>query len=455
MRRIKQTQLSAPGAAAPAGNLSIESMTIDQVLHGRRVLSVEEESAALEEADALQQEVDQGVAETARVEDVTDVMLNVADSVSEVKDLTPDQAKLIDTTSEMAVAGTDGDPDDVIPSVEPLIGKDMTVESFVDDVRKRAAEIWARIRAFCAQIWASIVQFFQRIFASAPRLLARVKELRDIAGSKKKGNANGTKKSDVVAVLVGGNSISYPGYMTKNAKELKKGLEELDKLAGYAYGTFLKDCKLQADTVAAELKKFDPKKAAEALNNVVKKVPGNNFPTLPPNPPTGYLGCFDVHATRVDSSKIKGLSDSQISNALRNSRVYIQARAGAQGMINTKSGFVTMSFEEINQILTAVETLAKKMLAHETSADSKAIETARAALLEGGNHASAEIAKVNGTDDAGRAEREFAVDVMRGLANFNTTLTRWVSDLPMPVSKKLYQTCRTSLVLVEKSLAQY
>jgi lambda repressor-like predicted transcriptional regulator len=469
MRRQYLNKTAAPAAHAAnpggidtnAGNgtLSIESMSIDQILEGRSMLSVEEEVMALQEADALQTQVNQDVAETTRVEDVTDVMLNVADTVSEVKELTPEQAMLIDTASEMAVAGSDGNPDDVIPSAEPLLvgtpeEKQLALESFVENIRQHAQEVWNNIRQFCLNIWGTITEFFKRIFMVAPRLLHRIKVLKELVGTKKK--AGGDKpKLGQITVNVGTNAISYPDYVIKDAKELGKGMGELSTLATYAFGPYLKDCKSMGDQVASELKKYDPHKAAEAIKTIAVGLQKNNFTNLPSNPPTGYLGCFNVVAHRLDKNKTKDLSDAQIVAALRNSGVKIEARQGRAALISSTNAFVTMSYQEMDATLNAAEALIKKVVAHEGSADSKAIEKTRADLLEGGGTAAAAVGKLAGNDEAGRAERAYAVDAMKAMANFNTSLTRWVSDLTMPVSKKVYQTVRVSLVLVEKSLAQY
>lgn len=469
MRRFQlRTKATAP-AATPT--LSIESMNIDQILTGRRVLSVEEEVVALAEADNLQNQVNQDVAETVRVEDVTDVMLNVADTVESTQvvdpadenatpaEITPAQAMLVDTVSEMAVAGTDGDPDDVIETAEPLLEgtpeeKAVAVEAFVENIRKRAAEIWEKIRKFCLEIWSTIKEYFSRIFQAAPRLLHRVKELRDFVATAKKSGGDSPKSGEIM-VLVGTTSISYPDYQVRDTKELLKGLGELKTLANYAGGNYLNDAKYMGEAVAVQLKKFDPKKAAEHLNAVAKALPKNNFDGLPANPPTGYLGCFEVVAHRVDKNKIKDLSDAQVVGALRNSGVKVQHRAGKQSMINTKNAFATMNWSEMEQTLSAVEGLVKQMMAVEKSSAMTGIEKAREELIAGGNHASQTMAKFEGNDDAGKMERAYAMDVMKSLMNFNTSLTRWMSEMTMPVSKKIYQTSRVALTLVENSLRQY
>lgn len=465
MRRF-QLQNRTPAAAAPSANgegsginLSIEEMSVEQILEGRTVLSVEEEVEVLAEADQLQNQVSQDVAETTRVEDVTDVMLNVADTVETVQEITPAQAMLVDTVSEMAVAGTDGNPDDVIATAEPLLEgtpeeKAVALESFIEDVRKRAGEIWEKIRKFCLEIWNTIKAFFSRIFSAAPRLLHRVKELRLAVAEAKK--AGGEAKATHVCVMVGAGAISYPDYQVRDTNELVKGIGELKSLATYAYGSYLKQAANMGEKVAAELKKYDPKKAGEHLKAVATGLQANNFTNVVNNPPTGYLGCFEVAVHRVDKSKTKDLSDAQIVGALRNSGVKIQPRPGKGSMLSTgKNVFATMDFSEMDKTLTAVEGLVKQLVAAEKSSDMKAIEKARADLLEGGNHAAQAVNALQGSDEAGKTERAYALDVMKALMNFNTTLTRWMSELTMPMCKRIYQTSRVSLVLVESSLKQY
>lgn len=435
--------------------LSIEEMSVDQILAGRHVPSLEEETIDLQEADAAQAQAVADVQETTRVEDVTDVMLNVADTLETTDAITPQQAMLTDTVSEMAVAGSDGDPDDVIPTAADVVEGKVSLESFVDDIRKRAAEIWQRIRQFCLEIWKTIKEFFARIFHAAPRLLHNVKVLREKVAERKKDAANLKMASDTVMVMVGSNSISYPEYMVHNTKELTKGLTELGNLGKYAFGNYLKDCKSMGEQVATELKKFDPKNAAAALKTVAVGLQKNNFTNWGGNPPTGYLGCFDVDPVRLDKNKTKELSDAQIVAALRNSGMKLRARQGQASLINTKNGFATMTFAEMEQTLNQVEALVKQVVAFETSADGKAMESVRQSLIDGGNHAAGEVGKLAGNDEAGKMERAYALDVMKALANFNTTLTRWMTELTMPVTKKIYQTCRTTLVLVDKSLSQY
>jgi hypothetical protein len=213
------------------------------------------------------------------------------------------------------------------------------------------------------------------------------------------------------------------------------------------------------DYVAGELKKFDVKDPAKHLKDVATNLQKSNFVSWNVNaaPQTGYLGCFDIAPSRLDKNKTKDLSPAQIVAALRNSGMRVQARHGRASLVNTQNAFATMDFAGCDGILKQVEDLVKQIISFESSADSKALEKTRQDLIEGGNHASAEVGKLAGqaTDSMSVTERAYTMDVMKALANFNTTLTRWMTELTMPVTKKIYQTARSSLVLVEKSLNEY
>jgi hypothetical protein len=433
--------------------LSVESMTIDQILTGRKVLSVEEEVIALQEADELATQATQDVAEASRVEDITDVMLNVADTVSEVKDLTPEQAMLVDTVSEMAVAGTPDDPDQVIPSAEPLIGKDMTVESFAEDLKTAALRVWENIRKFADQIWETIKAFFARLFSAAPRNLHRIKVLTDVIAQRKKDKRE-KPKAAAFTIKVGVNPVSYPDYTVRNAGELIKGLDELDKLAKYTYGEYLKSGKAIGDLVANELKKFDPAKAGDALNAVAVGGVQKNFTTAPPLPVTGYLGCFGLSVVRLAKDKTKDLSDPQIVAALRHTGVRLTPRTGKAAWVGNHQ-FQTMTFAEMTSVMKSCESLIKQLIASETSGDTKGYDATRKAMAEGATKAAEAMGKIDKNDESGKSQRVYAMDVMKALANFHTTMGRWTTDLNVPVSKRIYQSVRAALMLVENSLALY
>lgn len=443
--RKKYLNLSTPSNEGHAGNANTG-----------RVLSLEEEIAVLSDVADEQAKLGVDVAEATRVEDISDNLLNIADDAENIEELTPQQAALIDTAAEMAVAGTDEDPDMVIPSMEQYIGKRVSVEG----LRETAKTIWENIRNFVISLWKRVVAMFQQLFSVMPRQQARIKALREAIALKKKAAGAHAPKSAVVHVVAGVPSISYPGHMVGNAKDLQSGLGDLTKLGNYVFSSYPKSVKKQGDVIAAELKGFDPLKPGSSLSAVRQKLLLNNFGDVPKSPATGYMGCFDLRVQNVSNKNpnLKDLSDAQVVNSLRHSSVRIESRvsAGATGGIQNRT-FATMSIAEMESTLNIADNLIKSVLSYQSGSDYKGMEATRQAMIDGGNAANAAVAKAYDKPDtaATAAERGYAVDVMKGLMNFNTTYVGWTTNLPGEFIKKLLNAVKVSLVLVDKSLAQY
>lgn len=451
---MRQNTLAALQPAA-TGFMSMEHLSIDDVLKNRYIPSLEEDVAALQEATDIQAQIVGDLDEAARTEQITDNMLELADKTDSMPDVcTPVQAAIMDTASEMAVAGTSTNPDDVIPSMEAFIGKNLATEGFGDDLRKRAAEIWENIRRFVIEMWVRLKEAFKKIFFALPRTLARVKQLREELDSRKKNG--GDPKKPTITILVGTASLSYNGYVVKTSKELNNGLHELSSLGKWAFKQYPQMVKVQGDIVSGALKSYQPEDAQKVLGDVVQKLSRANFNTVINNPNTGYLGDFELTTHRVDSKRIADLEDGRVLNALQASKIEVTQRVnGRMGMTaHSDREFATMDFTEMGNTLTNIEGLLKMIMSFEDSSEMKAMDKIHSDLMAGGEAAKNAFAKF-ASDEGNKSAQNFAEDVMKSLMNFNTTFTRWNTILTPVVIKKIVNTCRASLVLVDKSLAQY
>jgi hypothetical protein len=414
---------------------------------GRRVLSLEEEIVALDEATQLHAEVAAGVEEAARVEDVSENLLVIADTSENIQCLTEEQAALIDTAAEMGVAGTEVDPDAVIPSMEAYIGQDLRL--VVEGWRETARDIWNNIRDFVETLWVKIREFWNQIFSVFPRQLARIKQLRELVAQKKKDGAKEPKAKDL-ALVVGASALSYPGYLVKNVKELQGGLNDLKRLGDWVFGQYTQSVKHQGDIVAGELKSFKPAEAAKTLQSARKKLVSANFTDVIKAPSNGFMGCFDVKARRIEPKKSAELSDAQVLNALRHT--YVEVVTTTRGVV-LKNTLVTPSLQEIDTTLNAVENLVKMAASFETSSNHKAMDATKQAMKAAGDAASAAWASEG--DKLGQAEGAFALDVMKSLMNFNTVYTNWSARLPGEYIKRLMNATRSSLAFCDRAIAQY
>lgn len=414
----------------------------------RPVLSLEEEIVVLQEASNLQAEVKAGLEEATRVEDVSDNLLSMADQVQDIEALTPEQAALIDTAAEMGVAGTDTDPDAVIPSMEHYIGKSLVLA--VEGWRETAANIWQNIRAFVEKMWQQIRDFFASVFSVFPRQLARVKALRDVIAAKKKDGAK-EPKADKIALSVGITALSYPGYLVKNTKDLSNGLNDLRKLGDWVFGQYTQSVKRQGDIVATELKSFKPLEAHKTLASAASKIAAANFGDVPKAPANGYMGCFDLQVRRIAAKKTADMSDAQVLNALRTTHVSL-IRSDTRSVV-IKNTMDTPKLAEIESLLNEVEKLVKMAASFETSSNFKGMQATKQAMTSAGDAAQAVWNREGNT--MGQAEGAYAMDVMKSLMNFNTVYSKWSSNLPGDYIKRLMDATRASLVFCDKAIAQY
>lgn len=434
-----------------ATSVSTESMGTETMIDNRPVLSLEEEIVILQEACDLHNQVQAGLDEAVRVEDVSNNILDISDTVEGVSELTPQQAALIDTAAEMAVAGTDTNPDVVIPSMECYIGTKLSVEGF----RETAANVWRQIREFVEQLIEQIKQALKNFFSALPRQLQRIKMLRQLVAAKKK---DGTKepKAREVAVVVGANALSYPGYLVKDARELKTGLKDLNKLGDWVFGQYTQSVKVQGAIIAEELRGFEPAKASETLESAAKRLAAANFRSVISGVPSnGYMGCFEIKMKRMpDSKKVGDLSAAQTLNALRHTYVSLgTSKVPGTHSFTVKNVIATPTLIEVDEILNSVEALVKAMSSFEVSSSYKGMQDTKQAITAAGN--TAEATWTRAENNVTGSEASFAMDVMKSLMNFNTTYARWMSSLPGEFIKRGTDAVRATLNVCEKTVALY
>lgn len=437
----------------PKDNASVATESVDTetvVTNGRPVLSLEEEVVVLQEATDLQNKVQAGLEEAIRVEDVSNNLLDMADTVENVEEITPQQAALIDTAAEMAVAGTDTNPDVVIPSMESFIGTQVAVEGW----RETAANVWRQIREYVEKLFAMIKEAFSKFFSTLPRQLERIKLLREVLKAKRE-NGGANKKAPNIQILAGVTALSYPGYLVKDARELLAGLKDIAKLGDWVFGQYAQSVKTQGMIVAVALSYFDPPKASETLEDVAKQLTAANFRSVPNTPNNGYMGCFELKVRRLESKH--SLSAAQTVNALRHTYVALgnSKGPGGNGISATRTTIATPEMTEIENILATVEKLIKEILSFEGSFNKNLLTMTKSSLTASGNKAQAAWSKHEAENSMSQSESSYAMDVMKSLMNFNTTYAKWVSELPGEYVKRATGAIRASLAVCEKAANAY
>ena len=150
-------------------NLSLESARFDST----PVLSLEEEQIMMSDAADLASEIGQELNECDRIIEVSDALEDLAVIADEIEQASPVEIALIEKAGDMAVAGTDIEAEEVVPSLESFRGKRIATEG----LRDTAALIWKNIQEFLKAVWEKIEKFFYNIIGTIPTIRRRLEAL--------------------------------------------------------------------------------------------------------------------------------------------------------------------------------------------------------------------------------------------------------------------------------------
>lgn len=131
------------------------------------MLSVEEEAILTDEHNEASQALDQATADADRVTEVAEV----ATDAVQVVDITPQvgqvEAELVGAVGDMAVAGTDADPADVISLPTPTEGAEPAPEGLsVEGIASTLKSIWDAIVTAIKNMWVGLKHWLTTYFSS-------------------------------------------------------------------------------------------------------------------------------------------------------------------------------------------------------------------------------------------------------------------------------------------------
>lgn len=152
-------------------------------------LSIEEEAIAADEAIEQTNQVEAAAQDVERLGDIVVSMGDVETVVSNTPEIGTIEQALVAAASDMAVAGTDADPEQVegefLPATTDEEGKELSAEAFADNVKSVLAKMWEGIKQALTSMWNQIQGFFAKIMeflAGTSRRVERLEQLMKSAG---------------------------------------------------------------------------------------------------------------------------------------------------------------------------------------------------------------------------------------------------------------------------------
>ncbi len=417
-------------------------------------ISLEEEALMVSEAQDDAAEVSTDLAEAERLIEVTDALEDLAVVADDIEEATPTELQLIETVGQAAVAGTDVEPEEIVPAMEGFKGGRIATEG----IRDRARSIWEQIQRYLKQIWEKIEGFFYKLFGTVPSLRKRVAALRDRVDSKQ-----GMKSEAKTVDIPGATYLSISGTPIKNDAALTKGLNALHEAAKFVYGGYSDSIATRGEIIADALNKFDIKEAESAAITLRDKLAAAKAPALPgggTSDKTRFPG-FDTKigpallGNHSLASKIfTDSTDTTVLGSLDKFR-----RAGVE-LITTqekpkahtgKAEYSLMSMSAMNSALDNLDKILDLVEEYRRGKRSKDIAKSRDSIKASSTKATKSMDNAKTGDEEARA----TVAYYRAMINFNAAYARWVQQPAVPFSGSALSTVRATLALIEKNLVTY
>jgi phiKZ-like phage internal head proteins len=405
--------------------------------------AMEEAVNDLGEAGETSAEIAQDLDESERNIQIADSLTDVAFVADRIEKATPAEAALMETAGDLAVAGTDVEPEQVVPSMESYIGTTIATEGIKETVTK----ILQGVMQFIERIWEKIRAYW-RIHGSLPLWRKRIDSLR----KRVQAASDEVIREDVTAPL------SFAGLVVDDELGSSASLGMVDtsisrmvKTVHGIFSNYANGVVERGHDIVKALTEFDPNQPEKAANDLKNRLVGMHAEGMENGKSVTLPGNFEL-ALEV----YKAHPDEDVEAALerlRNSGVkLVKGRIHpAHHMARVQIRLNRMSAEQFkrlaismlgngDELLKSLEYFYEKPY-QQMEALSKQIRSASA-------QATNAIGKAG---EAAMAEGK-TVGYYRSLLNFNKAFAQWTYHPFVPLYSYSLRTLRAMLELVEAYL---
>lgn len=429
---------------------------------GDENISMEEEAIMLDESAQAAAEASQDLNEAERIVQVSNALEDLAVVAGSKEELTDHEAQLMENAGDMAVAGTDVSPDEIVPAMEAFrvdgkINGKLAMENF----REKADRLWQNIKKILKEIWEKITAFFYKIFGTIPR---RRKALKALAEKVEETNS---KTRDQAKFTVGGNRFMYTGNTAvKTAGAYETAIKEFVASADWVYGDYVTGLKNLTENISKHLEQFDVEKPQEATLAVaealIKEGKASKIPQQGSWTGSGRWTNYEVakgHELLGGVSLFalvpknpEGVGPLAVLDHARQARVQLAPSQDKETARGQSIEFQTFSQTESLNIIKMLNKLLDAMEGYQRGKAKGEIEAAKKKIAAASEKAEKAGESKRMSDDAGD---QTAVPHFRALVNFNVALAKWVQEPTIAFTKLAFGIINQSEVLINRSVAQY
>ena len=460
----------------------------------RNGIALEDEEMVVlgDEANELETEVTgMDLPEADEMQAKSEVLEDLAVIADSIDEASPEELALIRNVSDMAVAGTDVESEEllseeVVPlqvevsgeagnstgaggsvSTESYVGRRISAEG-IAEIKQMAKRAWDAIIKFLKDVWVKIEKFFYNIFGTIPLLRKRIESLRKRA---KEIDDDGTlvRGKDKLEIVSSIDKLSINYEPITTGSGFKSAIESLSSVFGFV-SKYLSNITDAGDKLADVIGNFKPASPNDTITELVMRADNGEkgIKILGLTKKSGTDSRwpnYDVYMSEnlignvVVTSRIK---DSKDESPLAIVDRYQTFRTGLvdckdKAPTNPKTEFsmIPMTISEVLDILAVEDKLLDDLEKLDRSTKIKDVTKAKNKIMTACSKAESAYSKLNANkNDEDNAEEAKSLPAYRASIEFAKAYTHWIT-LPMSYIKHCTGEISVINTVVAKSLSSY
>lgn len=207
------------------------------------VVAMEEQIEAISDSLQINQQIEQAFSDTGRAPEMCKSLEDLAFAVSQIREITPKEAALIQIAGDVATSGSGSSSEEncITPAMEDMLNGKFSAGDIVKKVKDTVASILAAIRELIRRVGNYVVSYISRATVVAGGSETRLKKLelayRERGSSWKQDPA---KRIKMVLPTVDGRVVNTMDDLISASKDYLKILEVFTRVANdanYNYGS--------------------------------------------------------------------------------------------------------------------------------------------------------------------------------------------------------------------------
>jgi hypothetical protein len=414
------------------------------VTHPADTITLEQAALIMGDKAELIGSIRRDLAESERLIQLSDALESIADVARSIQNATPNELRLLELCGQLAVAGSDVEPDRIVPSLESFLEGEIALEA-VDGMVSTAKKIWEAVLMFVRRVWEKIRNFW----SSGVTISKYKKTITDLkAELQRAGDAHPEKPTFAVSGVSHGLMLdmSTTGSWEHLLEELKR-LETVDDAIFNDYSKWVLE---RGAETARALRDFDPKTPEKSAGALKDRLIGMHLPEYGDVTTKAFLGGGKIENQAYD--KMGGEDPAIALERLRLSGLKYKKVEVASTIEHGKDelhGIPAGSHAQMEEALTGCEKLLDMLDAFYSHKTADFDKTGK----------EIELASNAATEAMGRLDKaEFgakSLEYYRVLINFNKAFADWANEPFLSMQHHTERVVNSIAQLVRGSMTCY